>query len=246
MLAGGAIALWIVIASLFFPTETKTAVKDPAEWRNELKATLKKPIPVAPEPPAAPAPPVVVEVPRPVVPLAEVQELTEVCSDLSAVADPGALEGALVRVSSLLNATGLVVWVASNDNGSLAPVATSGFDPKLVARIGRIPRDSHNLTAAAFRENIPKTSASTVTAPGALAVPMCGPSGLVGVLSIELKSREVVDDTKVALAGIIAAQLATLAIPIIEPALEQLSRPSAESLPSEEETRRLEPKRAAR
>lgn len=250
MLAGGAIALWIVIAALFFPTETKAAIKDPAEWRNELKATLKKPIPVAPEPPAAPAPPAVVEVPRPVVPLDEVQQLTDVCSDLSAVADPGALEGALGRVVSLLNATGLIVWVASNDKGSLAPVASSGFDPKLVARIGSIARDSHNLTAATFRENTPKTSAATETTPGALAVPMCGPSGLAGVLSIELKSKQVVNDAKVALAGIIAAQLATLAMPIIEPALEsaleQSPESSAEALHSEEDARRNEPKRAAR
>ena len=247
MLAGGAIALWIVIASMFFPTETKTAMKDPAEWRNELKATLQKSIPVAPEPPAAPAPApaVAVDVPQPGVPLAEVQQLTEVCSDLSAVADPGTLEGALARVTSLLNATGLIVWVASNGNGSLAPVATSGFDPKLVARIGSIARDSHNLTAAAFRENTPKTSAASATTPAALAVPMCGPGGLAGVLSVELRSEESVDDAKVALAGIIAAQLATLAIPIIEPALEPSPESSAGTLPSED-TRRNEPKRAAR
>lgn len=245
MMAGGAIALWIVIASILVPTENKAAVKDPAEWRNELKATLKKSTPVAPEPPAAPVPPVIVDAPRPVVPLAEVQQLTEVCSDLSAVADPGALEGALARVISVLNATGLIVWVASNGNGSLAPVATSGFDPKLVARIGRIARDSHNLTAAAFRENTPKTSAASATTPAALAVPMCGPGGLAGVLSVELRSKEIVDDAKVALAGIIAAQLATLTIPIMEPALEPSLESSAGALPSEA-TRRNEPKSAAR
>jgi hypothetical protein len=250
MLAGGAIALWIAIASLFLPTEAKTAMKDPAEWRNELKATLNKQIPVAPEPPAAPAQPVVVDVPLPVVPLAEVQQLTEVCSDLSAVGDPVALDDALARVISLLNATGLIVWVASNDNGSLAPVATSGFDPKLVARIGRIPRDSHNLTAAAFRENTPKTSAATATTPGALAVPMSGPGGLAGVLSVELKSKQIVDDAKVALAGVVAAQLATLAMPTIEPteesAIQPSSESSAEALGSEEAAQRHEPKRAAR
>ena len=55
-LAGGVVALWFVIALLLFPTETvaaaaRPAVKDPAEWRNSLKETLKKPIPVAPETP---------------------------------------------------------------------------------------------------------------------------------------------------------------------------------------------------
>ena len=46
-LAGGALALWIVIAMLLTPIEAKPAVKDPAEWRNELKETLAKPIPTS-------------------------------------------------------------------------------------------------------------------------------------------------------------------------------------------------------
>jgi hypothetical protein len=114
----------------------------------------------------------------------------------------------------LLNATGLVVWIASNDGVSLTPVATSGFDPRLVARIGRIARDSANLTAAAFRDNTPKVSPASATAPAALAVAMCGPAGPSGVLSIELKPGQAVDDGKVALAGIVAAQLATLTMPV--------------------------------
>jgi hypothetical protein len=144
----------------------------------------------------------------------ELREAAEICTDLSSLADPGALEGALVRIRGLLNATGLVVWVASNDGGSLAPVATCGFDSKLVARIGRITRDSANLTAAAFRENQPKVSSPTASAPAAIAIALCGPSGPAGVLSIELKAGQEPDAGRVALAGIVAAQLATLAMPI--------------------------------
>ena len=211
-LAGGALAVWVVIALLLFPTETtaKAAVKDPAEWRNSLKETLKKPIPVAPEAPQAPPAPVIV----PGIEINALREVSEICTDLSALTDPGALEGALARVSRLMNATGLIVWIASNDNSTLSPVATNGFDPKLVARIGKIARDSSNLTAAAFRENASKVSAVTATTPGAVAVPMCSPTGPAGVLSVEFKAGQAVDDQKVALAGIVAAQLATLAMPI--------------------------------
>jgi hypothetical protein len=219
-LAGGVVALWFVIALLLFPTETvaaaaRPAVKDPAEWRHSLKETLKKPIPVAPETPKAlePPPPPVLIIP---IEIDALREVSEICTDLSALADPGALEGALARVSTLLNATGLIVWIASNDNSTLSPVATHGFDPKLVARIGKIARDSANLTAAAFRDNAAKVSAVSATAPGALAVPMCTPTGAAGVLSVELKAGQAVDDPKVALASIIAAQLATLAMPITE------------------------------
>ncbi len=224
-LAGGAIAAWLAIALLLFPThtptqaqtETKPAVKDPAEWRHSLKETLKKPIPVAPQAPEVPEAP---KAPVLVLPIEinALREVSEVCTDLSSLADPGALEGALARVSTMLNATGLIVWIASNDNSTLSPVFTHGFDPKLVARIGKIARESSNLTAAAFRDNVAKVSAVSATSPGALAVPMCSPTGPAGVLSIELKAGQPVDDPKVALASIIAAQLATLAMPIPEAA----------------------------
>ena len=217
-LAGGALALWIVIAVLLAPTETKPVVKDPAEWRNELKETLAKPIPTSVavlEAPPVPAVPPAPQIPlEPSVRVASVRETSEICADLSALSDPGALQGTLARVSTLLDATGLIVWVASNDGTSLSPVATQGFDSTLVARIGKVPRDGANLTAAAFRENAPRVSAPTSTAPAALAVAMCGPSGPAGVLSVELKPGQSVDEAKVALASIIAAQLATLAMPV--------------------------------
>jgi hypothetical protein len=146
--------------------------------------------------------------------LSELREAAEICTDLSALSDPGALEGALARVSSLLNATGVIVWVASNDGSSLSPVATCGFDSKIVARIGKVGRDSANLTAAAFRENHPKVSSSTASTPAAIAIALCGPTGPAGVLSIELKTGQEPDAGRVALAGIVAAQLATLAMPI--------------------------------
>jgi len=212
ILAGAAIVVWIAIALLLLPSETKPVAKDPGQWRSELKETLKKP---------APAPPVVTPVAAappgpagPVIEISAIKTTSEICADLSALADTGALQGVLERVSTLLNATGLIVWVASNDGSTLSPVATYGFDPKLVARIGKIPKESANLTAAAFRENAPRMSAATGPTPAALAVPMVGPTGPAGVLSIELKSGQAVEEAKVALAAIVAAQLSTLAMPI--------------------------------
>ena len=230
MLAGLALAVWIAIALFLLPTEPKPAAKDPNQWRTELKESLKKPIPVVPETPKAievPQPPVII----PGIELNALREVSEICSDLSALSDPGALEGALSRVSTILNATGLIVWIASNDSSTLSPVATNGFDPKLVARIGKIARDSSNLTAAAFRDNAAKISPPTATAPAALAVPMRTPTGAAGVLSVELKAGQPVDEQKVSLSAIVAAQLATLAMPIQQPA-PAVAAESADSLRS--------------
>jgi hypothetical protein len=225
MLAAAAIVMWMVIAVLLLPSETRPEIKEPGEWRNELKETLKKPVAppasVVAVTPVAPAAPI-----KPVIEVAFVRQASEICADLSALADTGALQGVLERVSVLLNATGLIVWVASNDASTLSPVATHGFDPRLVSRIGKVPRESANLTAAAFRDNAPRMSEATSTTPAALAVPMVGPTGPSGVLSVELKTGQAVEESKVALASIVAAQLSTLAMPIadIHPAMAEPER----------------------
>ena len=227
MLAGVVIGVWAIIASLLVTPTKPVAIKGPGEWRNDLAATIKRPIPkepetaklkpvepVAPAEPIAPTEPVAPPPAIPSVPVMALQEVGEICADLSALADPGALTGALDRAATVLDASGMIVWIASNDGNSLSPVASHGFDEKMVSRIGRIPRESANLTAAAFRENVPRVSAATLTAPAALAVALCGPTGPVGVLSVELKSGVPADESRVALTTIFGAQLATLAQPI--------------------------------
>lgn len=240
LLATAAILTWIVVAILLMPTPPPPPKKKD-EWLDQLAETIKKPIPKEPLPkgtklePVAPVPlvqppPAVPPVPaEPSIPVKAVRAVGEICADLSALSDTGALDGALERASAVLKANGLIVWVASNDASALAPVATYGFDPKLVARIGRIPRDSSNMTAAAFRENTPRISAGTDTTPAALAVSLCGPSGPVGVLSVELQGGVPADEGRVALATIFAAQLSTLAAPV----------PSVNSAPRTEEVKKV-------
>jgi hypothetical protein len=210
-------------------------VKDPAEWRQELAVTLKKAEPAADlnldikkdEPIAAPVPaPVAVAAP-PQGP--DLKLVAEICADLSALTDIGALSGALARASEAIGAKGLIVWVASSDGGLLSPVSTYGFEPRVVERIGTIDRASANLTAEALRENAPRVSAGTASAGAAIAVPMCGPTGPVGVLSAELKLGKDASEACVAVASILAAQLATLTAPLPAAAVVERGVESAAS-----------------
>lgn len=220
-LALGAVALWAIIALVMLPV-VPGAVKDPNEWRQNLAVALKKPEAVVPAEPVAPVEPAApVEAGVPITALASVGEI---CSDLSALSDVGALSGALQRAADVIGASGVIVWVASNDGSTLSPVATHGFDARLVARIGKVARDSSNLTAMAFRENSARVSAATASTPSAVAVAMCGPSGPVGVLSAELRAGRHADDACVALATIFAAQLATLAVPVAAPGSQAAAR----------------------
>ncbi len=217
VLGGAVVVTWIAIALLLVVPAKAEPVKDPNAWREELAHTIKKPLPPpTPVPQPAPVAPVTPVAPpiEPSVAVTVLRDVGEICADLSSLGDTGALSGALDRAARVLGASGVIVWISSNDGSSLSPVASHGFDEKLVTRIGRIPRDSANLTAAAFRENVARVIAATSTAPAALAVSLCGPSGSVGVLSVELKPDVPADDARVALATIFAAQLATLANPI--------------------------------
>jgi len=231
MLAAAGVALWSIVALLLVPGHVKPVAQEPGEWRQELADTLKKsasapedsaellrdlaeaplgreggPIPEI-EPLVIPPPPQTVDL----------KIVAEICADLSTLTDIGALSGALARAGEVIGAKGLIVWVTSNDGNSLSPVATHGFDARVVARIGAIDRTSANLTAEALRDNAPKISLAVGSAGAALAVPMCGPSGPVGVLSAEMQPGRKADDVCVAVASILAAQLATLTAPLPVP-----------------------------
>lgn len=232
-LAATGLAVWAIVALLLLPGGKKDAVKDPTEWRQELAHTLKK-SPAAEdlnldikktEPELVPVPAMVAMAPAG----PDLKAVAEICADLSALADIGALSGALARVSDVIGAKGLIVWVTSNDGSTLSPVSTHGFDARIVDRIGAIDRASANLTAEALRENAPRTSHGTATAGAALAVPMCGPTGPVGVLSAELQAGKDADDACVAIASIFAAQLATLTAPLPAAAVTERSVESAAS-----------------
>lgn len=216
MLAVAAVLIWAVIAVALIPTPTQ---KDNGEWRQKLAEVVRKPIDpevqvnlahVAPDVPVAPAPEPSIGRLKP----ETLKVAAEVCADLSAIVNIGALSGALSRACDVLGASGLVVWVASNDGSLLSPVAAHGFDPNLIMRIGSIRRDSQNLTASAFRDGASRVSQATEKLPSALAVALCGPSGPLGVLSAELRPGHPADETCLALAAIFAAQLATLALPM--------------------------------
>ena len=251
-LAAAGVGVWALVALLLLPGARKEVAKDPTEWRQELADTLKK-SPSATDdlnldikktepdvvPASASAPNGSGELRRDLAVAASGREggpvgpdlkaVAEICADLSALTDIGALSGALARAGDVIGAKGLIVWVTSNDGSSLSPVSTHGFDARVVDRIGTIDRASANLTAEALRENAPRISHGTATAGAALAVPMCGPTGPIGVLSAELQPGKDADGACVAIASIFAAQLATLTAPLPAVAASERSVESAAS-----------------
>jgi len=134
----------------------------------------------------------------------------ELCTDLARVLDPADLPALLARTARLLDASGVIVWVADRAGAALFPAVAHGYSPALLARMHAIPRDADNAAAAAWREGAERTVAAQGQSPGALVTPILTAEGCVGVLAAEtLHSAERRETTR-AVAAIIAAQLATL------------------------------------
>jgi hypothetical protein len=209
---------WLGLSSLlaFLPATAKSQTVSapdsepavPAE-AFDLSLTAREPVVSV----AEPATPAAVELPAPMTaPESPARKtVSSICVELASVKELSSLSPSLSRACEALGAKDAIIWVASADGATLAPQASHGFDPRLLARIGSIASDSANLTAAAFRDGQPHQSAATTTSPGALAVALKGPSGPVGVFSAELQPQQDIGEA-IDLATIFAAQVAPLVL----------------------------------
>jgi hypothetical protein len=153
----------------------------------------------------------------------DVGAVATLCSDLARVVETRSLTGLLERTAVVLDAAGIVLWISDPDGRELTPIVTHGYLPPVVVRLGTIARDAQNATAAAFRTELMQTVRADAVSNGAIAAPLVTIAGAVGVLSAEMRHGGERDPEKLAAAGIVAAQLATLVGP-----------PSARSQPKSE------------
>ena len=143
-------------------------------------------------------------------------DAAQVCVDLARVLDGRDVPPLLERAARVLEAKGLVLWVADDSGAMLRPSLAHGYSPMVLQRMGPLQVDADNVTSLAFRSmqaqvlNGPSHGAS-----GALAVPLITPTGCIGVLSAEVSGARNGSDT-LSVARMFAAQLATLVGPVSE------------------------------
>jgi hypothetical protein len=173
------------------------------------------------EAPLAPPPAEVVEqtpaiaaaLPPPVEPSTDFAGVASLCVELARVVDTRALPSLLDRAAVLLDASGIILWIADPDGNELNPIFAQGYPQQLVNRLGTIPRHAENATAAAFRTSLLQTVMADSISAGAIAAPLVTPGGCVGVMAAEVMNDSERQDMKLAAATIVAAQLATLVGP---------------------------------
>ncbi len=146
-------------------------------------------------------------------PAVDIGAVASVCTELARVGDTRALPAAMERAAAVLDASGIVLWIADPDGRELAPIVTHGYAPQIVTRLGTIARDAENATAAAFRTSLLQTVKSDAVSSGAIAAPLLTATGCVGVMAAEVRGAGEQQEAKLAAATIVAAQLATLVGP---------------------------------
>lgn len=202
--ACGAAAVLVLITIALTPVRRQrldaVAVAKPSE-----SATSSAPLDLHLAPTATPDPP-----PAPSVDLAGIATL---CVDLARVSQTSALPALLSRASDLVDASGLVVWIADPDGRELFPTMVHGYPAQIVNRLGTLPRDAENVTASAFRTGLLQIVKATASSQGAIAAPLVGPTRTLGVMAAEMRHDGEQQETRRAAVAILAAQIATLVGP---------------------------------
>ena len=132
---------------------------------------------------------------------------------LARVIDSRDVPTLLERAARVLEAKGVIIWMADKDQGTLQPTLTHGYSDKVLTRLGVLDIDADNVTSLSYRSMRPQTMAAmSIGSAGAIAVPLITAAGCTGVLAVETRDSKPANEM-VAVARIIAAQFATLIAP---------------------------------
>lgn len=207
-----ALAGLVVLGVAMRPVANGTEARPPAATTLQMLRDL--PPPVKNSQPAAPVPTPPAVIIQPGIKPANLSAAAELCVDLARVVDAHDLPALVQRTASILEAKGVVIWVADSAGALLRPSVTHGYPDRIVAKLGPLQIDGDNVTSLAFRSMQPQLVGGTSPADaGAVAVPLITHSGCVGVLAAETRPNRTGQDV-LPLARIIAAQFASIVAPV--------------------------------
>jgi len=142
-----------------------------------------------------------------------------ICTEMARAQEVRQLPGLLERAAGVLDASGMIVWVADPARKELRSVMACGYSDQALTRMGSIPVDAANAVAHAYRSAHLRAVTGHHSTTGALVTPLFVADHCIGVLAAEMKGGSETDERSQALASIFAAQLATLVSPPPDAAL---------------------------
>jgi hypothetical protein len=134
------------------------------------------------------------------------------CSDLARVKDAGHLPALLARAAELLDASGIVLWLAGPEGTVIRPAASVGYSDHTLSRMKALSGRSDNAVSVAFREGRMELVAGTKDRNGAVVVPIVTVGGRAGALAAEIRHGAESSPSVQAVVTIVAAQIASLVV----------------------------------
>jgi transcriptional regulator with XRE-family HTH domain len=136
--------------------------------------------------------------------------VAQVCTAFAAVGHASELQPLLQEAATILDASGLIVWLWDVTTEELRPALVVGYSEKVLAQLPTVSRDADNPTAAAFRSAQPCMLGGANQSGGALVVPLVEADGCAGVLAMEFQDGREQSSSVHAAAMIFAAALSQL------------------------------------
>jgi hypothetical protein len=133
----------------------------------------------------------------------------ELATDFGRVRDMTDLHKLVARTATLIDASGMVVWMGSPNGSELRPLLTHGYTPHVVARLTPVSRSASNAAAAAYRSGAVQIVPTEPGTLGAIVAPILTPDGCIGALAAELRGGEASERIQ-ALTAIVSSHLAAV------------------------------------
>lgn len=140
----------------------------------------------------------------------DLAETARLCGDLARVKDSSELPPLLERAAGLLDAAGIVVWIADAAGDTLRPAISHGYSEHTLAKMGALPGRAGNAVSVAWRTGQMEVVRGAKDRNGAVVVPIRTVAGCVGAMAAEIRHGSEASASLQAVAAIVAAQLATL------------------------------------
>jgi hypothetical protein len=199
--AGGAAGVAVLVVLLLIPM-AKTSAAEPETVDTGLSITSI----AGPAPVVKPAEPVPASRNSTVLKAA-----ASLATDLGRVRDADEMTRLLGRAATLMDASGIVIWLGNTTGSDLHPILAHGYGAQALSRMPPVPRTADNAAGAAYRTGQMQIVLSRPGgAPGAIVAPILSADGCIGALSAEIQGGSETSESIQALATIFAAHLAPL------------------------------------
>jgi transcriptional regulator with XRE-family HTH domain len=147
-----------------------------------------------------------------------IADIADLCTRVARASNLRQLEPRLADAVRMLNAVGAVLWTWERHKTVLRARVSCGYAEDVLARFPVVGRDADNAIGVAFRSGKIAIVDGADGETGAIAVPLLGPNGCVGVLALEVRHGDERNDALHAVASIVAAQFVQLCV---QPALAE-------------------------